>query len=66
MYAGAPQLIASLWDIDDRSTSAMMAEFYADLPTLAPARALRQAQLKLRDQYPHPFYWASFMAYGIY
>lgn len=66
MYAGAPQLLATLWQVDDRASSLLMDEFYRELATRPPADALRFAQTKVRATFPHPFYWAAFTTYGLY
>lgn len=65
---GARAILASLWAVDDDSTSRLMAEFYRGwrLKRLTKAEALRQAQLSLlRDgRYAHPFYWSPFILIG--
>jgi CHAT domain-containing protein len=47
--AGARDVVASLWSIPDRSTAAVMGEFYRNRweRNLPPAEALRQAQLRV-------------------
>jgi CHAT domain-containing protein/Tfp pilus assembly protein PilF len=68
MYAGALQVIASLWKIDDARTAELMRWFYkgVELEELQPIAALRKAQLKLWKQHPQdlPFYWATFHLQG--
>ncbi len=65
LYAGAQSLLLSLWDVDDRSTSAFMKEFYGRLGNQAgKAGALRMAMLELRKDYPHPYHWAPFKLIG--
>jgi CHAT domain-containing protein len=62
LLAGARQVLASLWPVDDAATTVLMAEFYAAAQQGAgfPA-ALQQAQLALRDQgFAQPMYWAAF------
>ncbi len=61
LYAGARSLLLSLWDVDDRSTSEFMKEFYLQLRT-QPRKidALQAAIIKLRKRYPHPYHWAPF------
>jgi CHAT domain-containing protein len=46
----AEAVLATLWDVNDASTSRMMADFYAQWarnPSLGKAEALRRAQLRL-------------------
>ena len=68
MYAGAKRVIASIWDVDDEATSALMSRFYREIleQNLSPAAALRQAQLSLRqqDRWRSPYYWAGFVLEG--
>jgi CHAT domain-containing protein len=63
--AGASSLVVSLWAVNDRSTALLMRDFYSHLSAGAsPAVALRAAQVALRQQYPHPYYWAPFLVVG--
>ena len=66
--SGARSTLASLWAVDDQSTSAFMAEFYKQLakPNVSKAEALRQAQISLIRQrgFKHPFYWGPFVLVG--
>ncbi len=63
--AGAHSLVASIWEVDDRTTADLMERFYTHLATgESVAAALRSAQLSIRDERPHPFYWAGFVAIG--
>ena len=68
MYAGAPRVVASLWKVSDRATARLMDRFYAALLVhgLAPAEALRKAQLELADErgFSAPFAWAAFVLQG--
>lgn len=65
LYAGSSSIVASLWEVDDRATSLLMTEFYANLKKGDKREALRQAQLTTKKQYPHPFYWAAFQLTGM-
>jgi CHAT domain-containing protein/tetratricopeptide (TPR) repeat protein len=48
LYAGTPSLLGSLWSIDDKATSVLMASFYKGLLSgKRPTTALRDAQLKM-------------------
>ncbi len=65
MQAGANNLIATLWSVQDEATRELMVEFYKEILAGATKSAsLRNAQLKLKKQYPHPTYWSGFVVYG--
>lgn len=61
LYAGANQVVSTLWPIDDAATSSLMTSFYGNLKAgKKKAQALREAQLSLRKNYPAPIFWAAF------
>ncbi len=66
--SGARSTIASLWAVDDESTSQMMVNLYEQLNQsgITKAEALRQAQIKILQQskFQHPYYWAAFVLVG--
>jgi len=65
LYAGAPSLVVSLWAVSDRSTAEFMGEMYSRISQGETKRkALRQAQLAIKDLYGHPYYWAPFVLMG--
>jgi CHAT domain-containing protein/Tfp pilus assembly protein PilF len=68
MYAGAPRVIASLWQVDDQSTAELMKRFYAALlrDGQTPAQALRSAQSSMAAirRWASPYYWAGFILQG--
>ena len=68
MYAGAPRVIASLWQIDDRASAEFMKRFYQGLlgEKLRPAAALRAAQVSMQKdkRWNVPHYWAAFTLQG--
>ncbi len=68
MYAGAPRVVASLWNVDDRATSDLMKRFYRAMfsQSMSPAAALRAAQTSLRAEkgWEAPYYWAAFTLQG--
>lgn len=66
LYAGASTVMASLWQVDDDSTTFMMTRFYQHLRTLSRGEALRTAQADTRAKYAHPYFWASFYMTGAY
>ena len=68
LQAGARNVIAGLWDVDDESTSRLMSRLYSDLTRgVSPEDALRSAQLSLlHAAYPYkkPYYWGPFQLYS--
>ncbi|MEI6085656.1 MAG: CHAT domain-containing protein, partial [Verrucomicrobiota bacterium] len=64
--AGARSAVATLWFVNDESTTLLMEEFYRDVKTTSKAKALQQAQLKvLRDpRFGHAGYWAAYLLIG--
>ncbi|HEX6740080.1 MAG TPA: CHAT domain-containing protein, partial [Vicinamibacteria bacterium] len=68
MYAGAPRVVASLWQVDDLATAELMKRFYRAMlvEKRPPAAALRAAQRELAAsrQWSAPFYWAAFGLHG--
>ncbi len=67
LAAGARQVLASLWEVDDRATAALMERFYAGLRDGLPAsRALRDAQAATRQDESRqaPYFWAGFVLQG--
>jgi CHAT domain-containing protein len=69
LAAGAHNVVAGLWEADDRSTSQLMESMYRELShgTL-PAEALRQAKLELvgsSGRFSKPYYWAPFQLFTV-
>jgi CHAT domain-containing protein len=63
--AGAASLVVSLWLVQDETTAALMAAWYAQLRQGKDrAAALRAAQLAIKATHSHPFYWAPFVLVG--
>jgi CHAT domain-containing protein len=63
--AGARSALASLWFVNDQSTSALISEVYRQLrqsPPISKAQALQAAQIKLLTdrRYRHPCYWSPY------
>ena len=70
-HAGVPRVIASLWQIDDQATAALMEQLYRGLlqQGLPPAAALRRAQLEIYQNPPKPawkspYSWGAFVLQG--
>jgi|GEM_PF-371516 len=70
LYAGAKNIIVSLWQVTDQSTSDLMVSFYKNKlenkSSLSYSEALRQAKLKMigEEKYAHPLYWSPFILIG--
>jgi CHAT domain-containing protein len=68
LTAGAKSVVASLWDVDDRSTATLMEDFYKYLAKGASVRdALRLSQLNFIKTYgdkANPYLWAGFEVIG--
>jgi len=69
LYAGAGNVVATLWRIDDEGAAAFAAAFYDAMRTRAPGAALASAQRALlRDpryaRFSTPRYWAAYVLAG--
>jgi CHAT domain-containing protein/Tfp pilus assembly protein PilF len=68
MYAGAPSLVVSLWNVNDSRTASFMVKFYEYLDQAKnKADALRQAKLDMLNAgqgLAHPSSWAPFILIG--
>ncbi|MGF1471228.1 MAG: CHAT domain-containing protein [Rubrobacteraceae bacterium] len=63
--AGAATLAVSLWLVQDETTAELMDAWYRRLRGgVGRSSALREAQLEIKDRYPHPYYWAPFVLIG--
>lgn len=69
-YAGVASLLAAQWEINDASTTRVLAGFYEQLADgQSRVDALRQAKLNYLEQAPSaalqsPYYWAGLTFYG--
>jgi CHAT domain-containing protein len=65
LCAGAASLLLSLWDVHDRSTAELMQAFYKGyIESGDMAASLQSAMKQLRQQNPHPYFWAPFVLVG--
>ena len=64
--AGTKSIVVSLWEVNDKYTSAFMTLFYDHLSKgLSKTEALRKAKLDFIDQYSsNPYYWSAFILAG--
>lgn len=68
-YAGCPSLVMSLWSIDEKTSSEIIARFYEHLADGMPKHeALREAKLgylaSASDELRQPYYWAGLVLVG--
>lgn len=60
--AGAQTIVMSLWKVPDESTSILMTEFYRNLMNgVEIHQALKNAENRVKELYPDPYYWAGFI-----
>lgn len=66
--SGVSSVLASLWAVNDESTSELIPLFFENLKKaeINKALALQQAQIKMLvdSEYKHPYHWASFVLFG--
>lgn len=67
--AGARSALASLWFVNDQSTSALVSHLYGQFlltPAPSKAKALQAAQLSLLQdrRFRHPCYWSPYLILG--
>lgn len=63
--AGASSLLLSLWDVHDQSTAKFMQAFYQKYVASGDlATSLQSAMLQIREENPHPYFWAPFVLAG--
>ncbi|MFL5727876.1 MAG: CHAT domain-containing protein [Cytophagaceae bacterium] len=64
--AGVNDILMSMWKVNDQATRKLMVQFYGRLlKERQIANAFKQAQLELRKEYPHPYYWGAFKLIGL-
>jgi CHAT domain-containing protein len=70
LEAGAHNVVAGVWNVDDAAAPLLMKEFYAEWREgRDPARALRGAKLKLMRSggvFQKPYYWGPFEVFTRY
>jgi CHAT domain-containing protein/Tfp pilus assembly protein PilF len=70
LVAGSRSVLATLWQVDDRSTLSLMTDFYRDFEgagdPVAAADSIASAQRTVRGETgtEHPFHWAPFVLVG--
>jgi CHAT domain-containing protein/Flp pilus assembly protein TadD len=70
LAAGSTSVMATLWQVDDKASVALMKQFYGRLRTsvdggnAANALALAQRSLRRSRLLGHPYYWAAYVVIG--
>jgi CHAT domain-containing protein/tetratricopeptide (TPR) repeat protein len=67
LSSGSASVLASLWEVNDRTTSEFMEDFYQAFQRTDEIAALRKAQLNFirsGGQRNRPYYWAPFVLMG--
>jgi len=65
LQARVPHTVASRWDIDSRTTTEFMKEFYRRFSLEKDtSRSLAQAMNHARQEHAHPYFWAAFSVFG--
>jgi CHAT domain-containing protein len=66
LYAGASEVVLSLWQVQSQATAFWMESFYRAAQTNPPTEAARLAlrAVKARPEYRHPYYWGPFVMTG--
>ena len=67
-YAGAQNIVTSLWSVDDKSTAGVFTNFYQHTNSNDYSLALHEAKLaylnNASESYASPYYWAGFIHIG--
>ena len=69
LYAGSKNIVVSLWQVSDESTSKLMVDFYKNIlenEKSGFAEHLSKAKRKLisEGKFAHPFFWSPFVLIG--
>jgi CHAT domain-containing protein len=66
LYAGADNVVATLWRVEDQGASVFAAAFYRELRSSDPEVALARAQRRMLADpaYHSPFHWAAYRISG--
>lgn len=67
-HAGAPSILATLWEVPDEPSTLLVTQFYRNLQAGSNVfKALSQAQRFMLNEYPnlqHPVNWAGYVPFG--
>ncbi|SNR70700.1 CHAT domain-containing protein [Halorubrum vacuolatum] len=64
-YAGSPNVIGTLWRVDDESTRTFFRKFYnSDGDYATQLREVQMEFIREKEELAHPYYWSAFQVYG--
>lgn len=67
LSAGAQQVVATLWAVDDQATAELMDDFYVALRDgHSPTSAMRSSMLRRAQAGRHPYEWGAFQVIGLH
>lgn len=69
IFSGSRSVVMSLWEVNDRSGTSIMKEFYSKLKAgKSKSEALREARLRYLEtanmKQAHPYFWSTLVIYG--
>jgi CHAT domain-containing protein len=65
---GVPHVVGSRWNVDSAGTAFLMQQFYSSLFSgKSVSESIREAkiEMRMRPEWKHPYFWASFEALGM-
>ena len=68
LRSGVPHVVGSRWNVDSAGSAFLMQQFYALLFSgKSVSESIRKAKIevRLRPEWTHPYFWASFEALGM-
>src|SRR5947208_2919901 len=67
LHSGAPNVVASRWNVDSMATTEFMIQFYKSVlagHTVADALQTTARDFRKTSGWTHPYYWAAFSTFG--
>lgn len=67
LSAGASSVVATLWEVNDKSTAQLMQKFYRQVSVQSPSLSLATAQRSILHSdsgHQHPYFWSAFVLVG--
>lgn len=64
LASGVKSVLLTEWEVDDKSTSEIIIDFYKNIGSKGKSTALREAQRSARQRHRHPYFWAGLTLHG--